>query len=132
MWLQDDPTTADTGAFLKKGSAFATVFETGAGARDALAASQQFARRLESATAGAEVRDVTLPGLGDEAWGARVLLPPRPGEADDYVASVTYSWRRDNLVLEVHIACLQACPSDPGPAARAWADAIDREVTTSG
>jgi hypothetical protein len=131
-WLDDDPTSTDSGVFLKKGSASVTLFETGTGALSALTASRRFARRLESATVGARVRDVRLPGLGDESWGVRVLLPPMPGELDDYVASVTYSWRRDNLVLEVHIACLQPCPSDPEPAARSWADAIDHEAEASG
>jgi hypothetical protein len=114
--------------YRKKGSARAVLFEDADGASEGLAASRRYARRFESQTVGAAVHDVTLPGVGDEAWGLRVVLPGVSGHPDGYTASVTYSWRRDNLVLEVHVACLEDCPSDAGEAARSWAEAIDRKV----
>jgi hypothetical protein len=57
-----------------------------------------------------------VPGLGDEAW--RLW-------AQGNGAQVTYHWRRDNLVVEVHIHCFGVCPADVDGATRAWADAID-------
>ena len=49
---------------------------------------------------------------------------------------VTYHWRRDNLVTEVHVHCYGDCPPDVDAnvdvAARAWADAIDEQARTTG
>jgi hypothetical protein len=41
---------------------------------------------------------------------------------------VTYHWRRDNLVTEVHVHCYGDCPDDVDAATRAWADAVDEEA----
>ena len=45
---------------------------------------------------------------------------------------MTYHWRRDNLVTEVHVHCYGDCPDADAAvdvAARAWADAIDEQAT---
>ena len=64
-----------------------------------------------------------VEGLGDEAW--RLWAHGNGRE-------VTYHWRRENLVTEVHVHCYGDCPSDVDEdvdaAARAWADAIDDEA----
>jgi hypothetical protein len=64
-----------------------------------------------------------VEGLGDEAW---VLWATGNG------SQVTYHWRRDNLVGEVHIHCFGSCPSDVDGATRAWAEAIDEESLAGG
>jgi hypothetical protein len=46
-------------------------------------------------------------GLGDESW---VMWVQGNGP------QVTYHWRRDNLVFEVHVHCFGRCPSDVDPA----------------
>lgn len=61
----------------------------------------------------------SVDGLGDEAWRLWVS-----GNG----AQVTYHWRRDNLVVEVHVHCYDTCPPDVDAAARAWADAVDAEA----
>jgi hypothetical protein len=58
-------------------------------------------------------------GLGEEAW--RLW-------ASGNGPQVTYHWRRDNLVVEVHVHCFGVCPSDVDGAARAWAEAIDADA----
>jgi hypothetical protein len=74
---------------------------------------------------GGQFTDVTIQGLGDEAWR---IQEDFPGGQE-----VTYGWRRRTLLLQVHIQCIfQTCPSDIGRAGRAWADAIDKEACTSG
>ena len=57
-----------------------------------------------------------VKGLGDEAW---LLWATGNG------SQVTYHWRRDNLVGEVHIHCFGSCPTNVDEATRSWADAID-------
>ncbi len=69
---------------------------------------------------GRVTKDEGIDGLGDEAW---VLWKAGPTGAE-----VTYHWRRDNLVLEAHVACFGSCPDDIDAATRAWADAIDAEA----
>ncbi len=67
-----------------------------------------------------------VDGLGDEAW--RLW-------AHGHGREVTYHWRRDNLVTEVHVHCYGDCPdvdADVDAAARAWADGIDEEARATG
>jgi hypothetical protein len=66
-----------------------------------------------------------VDGLGDEAW--RLWAHGNGRE-------VTYHWRRDNLVTEVHVHCYGDCPgaaADVDAAARAWAETIDEEARRS-
>jgi hypothetical protein len=48
---------------------------------------------------------------------------------------VTYHWRHDNLVVEVHVFCYGDCSPDTDAAvdaaARAWADAIEEEARSA-
>ena len=64
-----------------------------------------------------------VDGLGDEAWRL---------SAGGYGRQVTYHWRRDNLVTEVHVHCYGECPSHDyaavDAAARAWVDVIDERA----
>ena len=63
-----------------------------------------------------------VDGLGDEAWR---LWAHGNGR------QVTYHWRCDNLVTEVHVHCYGDRPdadADVDAATRAWADAIDEEA----
>jgi len=68
-----------------------------------------------------------VDGLGDEAW--RLWTHSNGRE-------VTYHWRRENLVTEVHVHCYGDCGPDldasVDAAARAWADAIDKEARSAG
>lgn len=61
-------------------------------------------------------KDEEIDGLGDEAW----ILKTETGGTE-----VTYHWRRGNLVLEAHVQCFAACPTDIEAATRDWVDAID-------
>jgi hypothetical protein len=46
--------------------------------------------------------------------------------------SVTYQWRRGNLVVEVHIQCIETeCPPNIRRAVRSWAIAVDEEAQSS-
>ena len=72
---------------------------------------------------GAVTKAEEVQRLGDEAW---VLWATGNG------SQVTYHWRRDNLVGEVHIHCSGSCPSDVDGATRAWAAAIDEESLADG
>ena len=97
------------------------VFETEADAHTDFVASNVLSRAY-GAKYGFVVRAEKIDGLGDEAWR---LWTHGNG------AQVTYHWRRENLVTEVHIHCFGDCPSadtDVDTAARAWADAIDWEA----
>jgi hypothetical protein len=107
----------------KLGHTAVFLFESASGAQTGLAAVRVFARRWAKRDAG-DFTDTPVDGLGEEAWRIREDLP-QGGE------EVTYEWRRANLELEVHIQCLSVrCRSDIGRAARAWADAIDKEART--
>jgi hypothetical protein len=61
-------------------------------------------------------KDEEIDGLGDEAW---ILKTETSG------TEVTYHWRRGNLVLEAHVQCFAACPTEIESATRDWVDAID-------
>ena len=60
--------------------------------------------------------------LGHESWGIRQDSPGGAGNT-----SMTFGWRRSNLVPEAHVVCLQ-CPSDLEEALRTWARTVDREA----
>jgi hypothetical protein len=98
----------------------ADVFETDAGAHDALAPGRRFAvgwgQRL-----GRVVRNEEIDDLGEEAWGL---------EVDANGTQVTYGWRRENAILQLHVHCASGCPESVWDAARAWADAIDDRART--
>ena len=83
--------------------------------------------RAYGAEYGFVVRAEEVDGLGDEAWR---LWAHGNGR------QVTYHWRRDNLVIEVHVHCYGECgpdvDADVDAAARAWADAIDEEAISAG
>lgn len=93
------------------------LWSSAADAHSAMPAYREFAHGWAEKTGA--VSDEAVAGLGDEAW--RIL-------ARGYSEEVTYKWRRGNVVLEAHIQCLPACPSDIDEAARAWVDAIDEEA----
>lgn len=66
------------------------------------------------------IKAEAVADLGDEAWR---LWAGGSGK------EVTYHWRRNDLVVEVHVDCYgDRCPSNVDAATRAWADAIDEEA----
>jgi hypothetical protein len=69
-----------------------------------------------AAKSGRVTKAAATTGLGDEAWVMWVA-----GNGPE----VTYHWRRDNLVFEVHVQCFGHCPHNIDRATRAWAHAID-------
>jgi hypothetical protein len=102
----------------KLGATFAWLLKDADGARTMLAAERAFERGWAERDGG-NLKDLAIDGLGDEAWGIVAADSP-VGKA------ATYGWRRNSLVLMVHVQCIfQACPSDVGLAVRAWVDAID-------
>jgi hypothetical protein len=110
-WRDDD----------KLGNLVAQVFGSGVDAHKALAALNGFSRGW-GAKSGDITRDEEVDGLGDEAWRLWV-----GGNG----TQVTYHWRQDNLLLEVHVHCWGVCPSDVDAATRAWVDAIDEAARPS-
>jgi hypothetical protein len=98
------------------------VLDTSADAHLVFAANND-ASRAYGAEYGVVDKAEKVGGLGDEAW--RLW-------AQGNGSQVTYHWRRDNLVFEVHIHCYGAdCPDTDAAvdaAARAWADAIDEQA----
>jgi hypothetical protein len=99
------------------------IFGTAADAHVGFLAANDLSRAY-GAKYGVVVRAEKVDGLGDEAWR---LWAHGNGR------QVTYHWRRDNLVTEVHVHCYaRECPSDVDAdvdaAARAWADAVDEEA----
>jgi hypothetical protein len=100
------------------------VFDNPADAHVVFLASNDTSRAY-GAKYGFVVKAETVDGLGDEAW--RLWTHSNGRE-------VTYHWRRDNLVTEVHVYCHGDCPdvdADVDAAARAWADAIDAEARSA-
>ena len=108
----------------KLGVTFALLLTNDAGARRVLAAQRAFQRGwVERTLGGGQFTDLSVDGLGDEAWRIQSDFPG--GQ------QATLGWRRASLVLQIHIQCIfQTCPSDIGAAARAWADAMDKEAST--
>ena len=101
------------------------VYDTATDAHVGFLASNDLSRAY-GAKYGFVVKAETVDGLGDEAW--RLW-------AHGHGREVTYHWRRDNLVTEVHVHCYGDCPdadADVDAAARSWADAIDQEVGAAG
>jgi hypothetical protein len=98
------------------------VLDTPADAHTSFVASNALSRAY-GAKYGFVVKREKVDGLGDEAWRLWVHWNGR---------QVTYHWRRDNLVTEIHVHCFGNCPPDTDEnvdaAARAWADAIDEEA----
>ena len=114
-WRDDD----------KLANLFVGVFDTAADAHVGFLASNDLSRAY-GAKYGFVVKAEKVKGLGDEAW--RLW-------AHGNGSQVTYHWRRDNLVAEVHIHCYGDCPdvdADVDAAARAWADAIDEKARSAG
>jgi hypothetical protein len=100
------------------------VFDTDADAHVGFLASNDMSRGY-GAKYGTVVRAEKVGGLGEEAW--RLWAHGNGSE-------VTYHWRRDNLVTEVHVHCYGGCPdadTDMDAAARAWAAAIDGEARSA-
>jgi hypothetical protein len=106
----------------KLGVTTACLFDSASAARRGLPRARAFARVwIKRTVGGALFTDVRLQGLGDDAW--RIQGNFSNGQ------QVTYGWRRDALMLQVHIQCIfQRCPSAILPAARTWVDAIDEEA----
>jgi hypothetical protein len=103
----------------KLGVAVAWLVKDAAGAHIAVAAQRVFEHGWAERDRGT-FADVAVDGLGDEAWAIW-------GTDSPVGHTSTYGWRRNSLVLMVHIQCIfKACPSDIRVAARAWVDAIDR------
>jgi hypothetical protein len=98
------------------------VFDTADDAHVHFLASNDLSRAY-GAKFGFVARAEEVEGLGDEAW--RLWAHGNGRE-------VTYHWRRENMVTEVHVHCYGDCPSDVDEdvdaAARAWADAIDEQA----
>ena len=114
-WVDDD----------KLGNLVVGVFDTAADAHVGFLASNDLSRAY-GAKYGFVVKAEKVDGLGDEAW--RLW-------AHGHGREVTYHWRRDNLVTEVHVHCYGDCPdvdADVDAAAHAWADAIDEEARSAG
>ena len=115
-WRDDD----------KLANLFVQVFDTAADAHVGFLASNDLSRAY-GAKYGFVVKAEHVGGLGDEAW--RLWTHSNGRE-------VTYHWRRDNLVTEVHVHCYGECGPDlddnVDAAARAWADAIDEQAHTPG
>ena len=104
----------------KKGSSFATLFETPEGARDALAAEREFAQGWFTDVERQQIRDVGVAdGLGEESWAVQ------SGSGEN--GFVEIGWTRGNAVLAVYLTC-GACATDVAQAARRWADAIDEKA----
>ena len=100
------------------------VWDTAADAHVGFLASNDLSRAY-GAKYGFVVKAEKVKGLGDEAW--RLW-------AHGNGSQVTYHWRRDNLVAEVHIHCYGDCPdvdADVDAAARAWADAIYEQARSA-
>jgi hypothetical protein len=101
------------------------VLDTPADAHVAFTASNSLSRAY-GARYGFVVKAEKVEGLGDEAW--RLWTHSNGRE-------VTYHWRRDNLTVEVHVFCFGDCQPDTDAsvdaAARAWADAIDKEARSA-
>jgi hypothetical protein len=113
-WQDDD----------KLANLFVQVFDTAADAHVGFLASNDLSRAY-GAKYGFVVKAEKVDGLGDEAW--RLW-------AHGHGREVTYHWRRDNLVTEVHLHCYGDCPdvdTDVDAAARAWAETIDEEARRS-
>ena len=112
-WVDDD----------KLANLVVGLSDTPADAHIAFLASNDLSRAY-GAQSGFVVRAENVDGLGDEAWR---LWTHSNG------IQVTYHWRRDNLGVEVHVHCYGECGPDTdanvNAAARAWADAIDKEAT---
>ena len=108
----------------KLGNLVVEVSDTSADAHVAFLAANELSRAY-GAEYGFVVRAEKVDGLGDEAWR---LWTHGNGR------QVTYHWRRDNLGAEVHVHCYGECGPDTDAhvdaAARAWADAIDKEATS--
>jgi hypothetical protein len=101
-----------------------SVYDSSADAHVSFLASNDLSRGYGKQY-GFVVKAETVEGLGDEAWR---LWAHGNGR------QVTYHWRRDNLVTEVHVHCYGDCPdvdADVDAAARAWADAIDEEARSA-
>ena len=115
-WRDDD----------KLGNLVVGVFDTAADAHVGFLALNDLSRAY-GAKYGFVVRAAKVDGLGDEAWR---LWAHGNGR------QVTYHWRRDNLVTEVHVHCYGDCPPDVDAnvdaAARTWAETIDDEASSIG
>jgi hypothetical protein len=109
----------------KLGVTLAWLFDSDAGARTVLAAQRAFQRGwVERTLGGGHFTDLSVEGLGDEAWR---IQSDFPGGQE-----LTLGWRRASLTLQVHIQCIfQTCPSEISLAARAWVDAIDKEAVSA-
>jgi hypothetical protein len=111
-WQDDD----------KLANLFVQVFDNAADAHVGFLASNDQSRAY-GAKYGFVVKAEKVAGLGDEAW--RLWAHSNGRE-------VTYHWRRGNLVTEVHVHCYGECGPDldanVDAAARAWADATDKEA----
>jgi hypothetical protein len=102
----------------KLGVTFAWLLKGTAGARIALQAERAFEHGWAERDGG-KLTDLPIDGLGDEAWGI-------VGTDSPVGQTATYAWRRNSLVLMVHVQCIfKTCPSDISLAVRAWVDAID-------
>ena len=114
-WVDDD----------KLGNLVVEVLDTAADAHVAFLASNDLSRAY-GAKYGFVERAEEVDGLGDEAWR---LWAHGNGR------QVTYHWRRNNLVTEVHVHCYGECGPDTDAnvdaAARAWADAIDEKARSA-
>ena len=109
----------------KLGVTLALLLSSDAGSHTVLTAQRAFQRGwVERTLGGGHFTDLPVDGVGDEAWR---IQSDFPGGQE-----VTVGWRRASLMLQVHIQCIfRTCPSDIDLAARAWADAIDKEAAAA-
>jgi len=106
----------------KLGNLVVAAFDTPEDAHVSFLASNDLSRGY-GRQYGFVVKVENVEGLGDEAWR---LWAHGNGR------QVTYHWRRDNLVVEVHVHCYGDCPRDEDAsvdaAARSWAEAVDAKA----
>lgn len=108
----------------KVGVTFAWLLNSNAGARIALAAERAFEHGWAERDGG-KLSDLPIQGLGDEAWAI-------VGTNSPVGQTATYAWRRNGLVLMVHVQCIfKTCPSDISLGVRGWVGAIDHEAAAA-
>jgi hypothetical protein len=109
----------------KLGNLVVSVFDSAEDAHVSFLASNDLSRAYGEQY-GFVVKAEQVEGLGDEAWR---LWAHGNGR------QVTYHWRRDNLVVEVHVHCYGDCTRDEDAfvdaAARSWAEALDAKARSA-
>lgn len=101
--------------------ATAYLFRDAAGAGDALAGLRR--SLIQEAKPDRKLTEVTVSGLGDEAWGAHLT-----GGSE----AALFLFRTSNLVVVTDMSCDASCDLDIVAAARSYADAIAARASEVG